>query len=228
MLRGLQSERLGRSYTLDLKHVVHRNIKPKHHGRLSYASRWKTTSLSTQGHFEVSATRFTTRRTIFSIRNQKCVCWLSVRTTESVPHLCLRSMQKAENLSFEGNVLRWTIPEHRSSRSYFARNGSIMAQRWRGLALVVHCMSSAARGIGPKNIKSHCFSVSWLVYVLFYCYWSTRVYKKTFSYILKCQYIISIIWIIHSVEYTYNEVLQVRYRIGLMDNVESRFARTRY
>ena len=27
-------------------------------------------------------------------------------------------------------------------------------------------------------------------------------------------------------EYTYNEVLQVRYRIGLMDNVESRFART--
>ena len=136
--------------------------------------------------------------------------------------------KKTENLSFEGDVLRWTIPEHRSSRSYFARNGSIMAQRWRGLALVVHCMSSAARGIGPKNIKPHCFCVLWCVYVLFYCYWSSRVYKKTFSYILNCQYIISIIWIIHSVEYTYNEVLQVRYRIGLMDNVESRFARTRF
>ena len=228
MLHGLQSERLRRSHTLDLKHVVHRNIKPKNHGRLSYASRWKTTSSSTQGHFEVSATWFTIRRTIFSIRNKKCVSWLSVRTTEKVPHLCLRSMQKTENLSFEGNVLRWTIPEHRSSRSYCARNGSIMSQRWRGLALVVHCMSSAARGIGTENIKSYYCYVSWFVYVLFYCFWWTRVYKKTSSYILKCKYIISIIWIIYTVEYTFNEVSQARYRIGLMDNVESRFARTRY
>ena len=136
--------------------------------------------------------------------------------------------EKTENLSFEGNVLRWTIPEHRSSRSYCARNGSIMSQRWRGLALVVHWMSSAARGIGTENIKSYYCYLSWFVYVLFYCFWWTRVYKKTSSYILKCKYIISMIWIIYTVEYTFNEVSQARYRIGLMDNVESRFARTRY